>query len=71
MPTLPWCLASVVCCIHELQLPRSQQEHGVLRIVMPCKEGSKPQDIPVDSSDDEYVAVDEGDNGGNGGPSTA
>lgn len=38
---------------------------------MPCKEGSKPQDIPVDSSDDEYVAVDEGDNGGNGGPSTA
>lgn len=43
-------------------------EHGVLRIVMPRKEGAKPQDIPVDSSDDEYVAVDEGDNGG---PSTA
>ena len=46
------------------------QEHGVLRVVMPRKEGPKPQDIPVDSSDDEFVAVNE-DNAGGAGPSNA
>lgn len=47
-------------------------EHGVLRVVMPRKEGPKPQDIPVDSSDDEFVAVDEeGDKEGGAGPSNA
>lgn len=57
-------------CFLELKiLFLSLQEHGVLRVIL-ARTVPKSQEIPVESSDDEYVAVDEGDDA-NAGPSNA